>query len=98
MLQRSPAGLETSQASVTALSYNVPYSAVVAASLRVRHTNFQTFSLLGLCGGTCIAAVSGLITFSFRAHTLSWNSQPVQVPEELVSVWKVQLKLSHIQA
>ena len=31
------AGLETSQASVTALSYNVPYPTVVAASLRVRH-------------------------------------------------------------
>ena len=32
------AGMETSQASVTALSFNVPYSSVVAATLQVRHT------------------------------------------------------------
>ena len=38
LTSRTLAGLETSQASVTALSYNVPYASVVAATLRVRHT------------------------------------------------------------
>ena len=44
LTSRILAGLETSQASVTALSYNVPYSAVVAASLRVQRPKGMFFT------------------------------------------------------